>query len=236
VREVEIGDLVYVEPNILVGRVAKVGEKSAKVELYARSGVQLEGILSNTHVELEGIGNLTYRIVVPKGFDVEIGQIIRSREVDFNVIAVIERGVLKQIGQTDYAGATLTNAVARVLGVSARRAEELKRRRGLLGFGGEYELSTSLLPFLDVIIRECIRVKDLYESDYQKSVAGFTLVGGGANLPGIGDYFTKQLQLPLSEPGSLRHFAYGENLEPLAKSLGRDLAVASGLTLKSKLS
>ncbi len=151
-------------------------------------------------------------------------------------IAVVEKGILKHVGQIDYAGATLTNAVAHVLGVSPRRAEELKRRRGLLGFGGEYELSTSLLPFLDVIIRECTRVKEQYENSYQKKVGSFTIVGGGADLPGISDYFVERVRLPFEEPAPLRYFSYASQLAPLSKTLNRQLNVAAGLALRTRLS
>lgn len=150
-------------------------------------------------------------------------------------VLVTEKGVIKQISQSDYGGATLTHAIAKALGVSTWRAEELKRRRGLRGFSGEYELSTSLLPFLDVIIRECERVRGLYERGNDKKIETLMLTGGGALLETISEYFTNQLQLSLREPSPLRHFTYPASLEPLMKVLNKELGIAAGLALRARL-
>ncbi|MBI5732500.1 type IV pilus assembly protein PilM [Candidatus Jorgensenbacteria bacterium] len=147
-------------------------------------------------------------------------------------IVVAQGGAVRYTSQSDYGGASLTQALAHGLGVTASRAEELKRRRGLLGFGGEYELSTSLLPFLGVIIQECERVKSLYERTYSRKVERFTLVGGSANLPGIEKYFEDQLGLELNSPRPFARIAYPPALEPAMKILSSELALSVGLALR----
>lgn len=151
-------------------------------------------------------------------------------------IAIADEGMLKYSSQTDYGGATLTNALARSLDVSATRAEELKRRRGLLatdvGEEGESELSTSLLPFLDVIIQECDRTRTIYERMYGKQVARAILVGGGANLPGVRSYFKQQIALEVGLPDTFSRLQYPVALEPAVKVLSNDLSLAIGLALR----
>jgi len=146
---------------------------------------------------------------------------------------VVAHGVaVQQVGQTDYGSLLLTQALARSLGISPARAEELKRRRGLLTGGAEAELSTSLLPFLDVIIRECERVRGLYERTYGARVERFMLAGGGANLRGIEEYFRERLQLALAEPRPFIRLSYPSGLEPAMQFLNREFAVATGLALR----
>lgn len=145
---------------------------------------------------------------------------------------VAENGILKYTGQSDYAGVSLTQSVARSLGISAFRAEELKCRRGLLGHGGEYELSTALLPFLDVIIQEGGRVRADYERIYGRKIERFLLAGQTANLPGIGKYFAEQLALIESQPLLFTDIKYPAELEPVVRDLSRTLPIAVGLALK----
>ncbi|MFH1192871.1 MAG: type IV pilus assembly protein PilM [Candidatus Jorgensenbacteria bacterium] len=147
-------------------------------------------------------------------------------------MVVMHGAAVQQVGQTDYGSLSLTQALARSLGISHTRAEELKRRRGLLTGGAEAELSTSLLPFLDVIIRECERVRGLYERTYGARVERFMLAGGGANLRGIGEYFRERLQLALAEPKPFAHIPYPSGLEPAMRLLNREFAVAAGLALR----
>lgn len=147
-------------------------------------------------------------------------------------LTVVDHGVVRERGQTDYAGAALTQALARSLGVSSLRAEELKRRRGLLSASGEYDLSVSLTPFLDVILQECVRVRGSFEQAYRASVGSVMLVGGGSDLPGIHEYVASQLSLPVARPAPLRTIAYPPSLEPIKKSLSNHLALSVGLGMK----
>ena len=148
-------------------------------------------------------------------------------------VAIIEKGTLRYTGQTDHGGVTLTKSVARSLEISSLRAEELKRRRGILEIeGGEYELSTLILPFLDVIIQEVMRIQAVYEKNYQKKVEQLILVGGGANLLGIDKYFSRQIGLSVFQPRLFSRIKYPNEIEPIIKALNHDLALASGLALK----
>lgn len=144
-------------------------------------------------------------------------------------IVISEKGVLKYNGGTDYGGIHLTQALSRGLGITASRAEELKRKKGLLGRGGELELSTLLIPFLDVIIQECRHVKDVYERRYGRSVEKLFLTGGGANMPGLEKYFSEEINLPLLVPPPLSGVLYPPDLEPALSGLNNYLLVALGI-------
>jgi type IV pilus assembly protein PilM len=132
-------------------------------------------------------------------------------------------------GQTDYGGVYLTQAIARSLGVSTMRAEELKRRRGLLAGGAESELSTLTQPFLDVIIQEVNHAKDAFERRYGKKVDKAMLLGGGANLLGIQEYFANQVNVPIVRPNFFAAIGHDPKLEPIAGQLQNELPVAVGL-------
>ncbi len=145
---------------------------------------------------------------------------------------VVEQGIIKRVTQSDYAGSTLTQALSHTLDISPKRAEELKRRKGLLGSGGEYELSTSLLSFLDVIIQECERAKREYERVSGKTVEELIIVGGGGNLKGLEKYVKEQMQIRVRVPDALWRFKRDAELEPIVPELNRELATATGLALR----
>ncbi|KKU15196.1 MAG: type IV pilus assembly protein PilM [Candidatus Jorgensenbacteria bacterium GW2011_GWA2_45_9] len=147
-------------------------------------------------------------------------------------IAVVENGLIKQIEQTDYSGIYLTQALAKSLDISMVRAEELKRRRGLSPDGAESELSTLLLPFLDVIIQETMHAKTAYERRYGHKVERIMLVGGGANLTGIEKYFSSQTGMRIIHHSVFMGMSYSSEMEPVVKTLGNQLAVALGLAKK----
>lgn len=147
-------------------------------------------------------------------------------------IYIIEKGISKRTTQIDSGGSSLTKSLARSLDISAFRAEDLKKRKGLLGSGGEYEISHALFPFLDVIFNECARIKNEFERTSGKKVAEVALVGGGANLLGIDAYARDALGLPIKTTDSLRHFALKGEIEPIRKEIGRTFTTASGLALR----
>ncbi len=157
---------------------------------------------------------------------------IGSRSTAF---MVAEEGHLKFISQSDFASSSLTQSLASGLGINIRRAEDLKRQKGLIGldYVPERELSTLLLPLLDVIINEAKRVKDNFEHSYQSSrVAGVVLAGGGANLLGIEKYFEKEMGMPTEKAKPFLIFDYPPPIGPLIDSLGPSFAVALGLAMK----
>ena len=147
-------------------------------------------------------------------------------------IAVAEGGFLKHNYQTDFAGGSLTQAIASGLNINIRRAEELKKQRGLLAAGGEYELSTLTLPFLDAIINEAKRAGANYEKSQGVKVERVILTGGGANLLGIEKYFEEQINLPTVIGNPFSKVKYPPRIEPIVKELGPSFSVAIGLGIK----
>ncbi len=143
-------------------------------------------------------------------------------------IFVVRNGRILYASQTDYGGIHLTQAIARSLGLTNARAEELKRRKGLIAGGAEAELSTLTLPFLDVIMQEVTHTKDVAERRYGWQIKRAMLTGAGAELLGVEKYFASQLDLPVVKPNPFVRLAYPVSLEPMLLSLSRELPSAIG--------
>jgi len=222
----------------------KVGEKTAgdgtslqqiflvslpndQVQKYKRI-FQLAG-LNLTALEVEGF---SLARALTRGDDEPV--LIVDIGARSSTFLVARNGLLKSMGQSDFAGGSLTQSLASGLGINVRRAEDLKKQKGLtgLGYAPEEELSTLLLPLLDVIISEVKRVKEGYESSYQQAVKKVILTGGGANLPGIEKYFSDQLGAVIVKANPFSQMQFSPKLEPLVSNIGPLLSVAVGLALK----
>lgn len=147
-------------------------------------------------------------------------------------IAVAENGVLKYSAQTDFAGSSLTQMVANGLGINILRAEMLKKQRGLCGSGGEYELSTLMFPYLDVILNEARRTKDIFEGNYRGKVQKVILSGGGSHLLGIEKYAADWFGLPVIKANPFSRVILPSEISPLGPEIGPLLSVAIGVGMQ----
>lgn len=149
-------------------------------------------------------------------------------------IAFVDKGQLRYNSQSDFAGAALTQSLASSLNVNPLRAEELKKERGIVGQGANYELSTVMLPFVDAIINEVKKAHFNYQTQFPTApkIERVILSGGGANLLGIDRYFQSELQLPIVKAAPFSKFEYPAAIEPLVEELNPLMSVALGLTLR----
>lgn len=149
-------------------------------------------------------------------------------------IVVSEGGTIRFSAQSDFGGASLTQAISSGLNINPLRAEELKREKGIEDRGANHELSTIMMPFIDAIINEVKRAEFNYNGQVPgaKKVERAILAGGGAELSGIEKYFEMQLGIPTVKASPLIRLEYSPSIEPLAKELNSLFGVSLGLTLR----
>lgn len=150
-------------------------------------------------------------------------------------IVFLEDGQLVWSAQSDFASASLTQVLATSLSINPLRAEELKKERGIIGSGPNYELSTIMMPFLDAIMEAVKKAQFEYQEQFPsaKPAERMMLAGGGANLLGIESYFSRGFAVPVVKANSFARFAYPVELEPVVSELNPLMSVALGLGLKA---
>ncbi len=206
------------EQILLISIPNEVIEKYQRI--FAAVGLKLRALEIESLALMRSISDAS----MPSTLLVDIG----SRSTN---IAVVEKGGLRYNYQTDLSGASITQALAGGLGVKIRRAEKLKRERGILG-GSESELSTLMMPFVDAILNEVKRAKTKYEQSLNIPVEQVILAGGGSKMPGIVQYAQDQLGLPVMICNPFLKIHYPSSLEPIVRDLGPTFAIAIGLGLK----
>lgn len=149
-------------------------------------------------------------------------------------IIFLEHGQISWNAQSDFASASLTQALAASLGVNPLRAEELKKERGVVGVGPNHELSTIMLPFLDAIISEVKKAQFVYAQQFPMAAKAerVILAGGGANLLGIEKYCEREFGVPVAKAAPFLRFEYAPEIAPLVAELNPVMSVALGLGLK----
>ncbi len=224
-RYIKVGEKTYPD-GTKKQQVFLISIPNERIESYHRIFSQAGLELQDIEIEQESISRALTGFNSEPTLIIDIGG--RS-----TAISVAEKGVLEYAAQTDFSSGSLTQALANALNISERRADQLKRQTLIIGKGGDHELSTIMIPIIDVIISEAQRVKTGFEKGYNRSIKKVLLAGSGANMPGFESYLAQQMQLAVSTGNALKSVSYPPELEPIAPLLGSTLAVAIGLALKS---
>ncbi len=193
-------------------------------KIFSSAGLDL------IYLEIEGLA-LT-RVLIGSDPTPTIILDIGSRSTN---ILIADQGSLRMNSQTDFAGGTLTQAISNGLNIDVRRAEKLKKQRGLQGEGGERELSTLMYPYIDAIIEEAGKMREKYEKSYNIKLERLIISGGTSLLPGIESYIKKQISLPVIRANPFSKIEYSKDLEPIIRDIGPVLSVATGLGVRGLL-
>ncbi len=113
-------------------------------------------------------------------------------------IAVLEKSFIRVTGSIGIGGNTFTLDIANKLGVTLENAHQLKVLNGLAPGPRQQKISAALKPSLERVVSEVKKVIRYYNErlNEEKKIEQVLVVGGGSNIPGIGDYFTNALVMP----------------------------------------
>jgi len=163
------------------------------------------------------IGNLPLNCVI-----IDIG----ARSTGLNII---EGGFLRLSRNLNIGGDTITDKIAQALNISVSRAEQFKKD---FGISNSTFIPETVKPVLNVIKNEVKQLLTIYQSQ-NVPVEKILLVGGGANLPGIVDFF-QDLKLKVELGNPLGVVGYAQDLEPVLKRYALSLSIAIGLALRNE--
>lgn len=90
--------------------------------------------------------------------------------------------------------------ISKQLGVSMPEADIIKIKYGLDYSKKQNEITDALKPFLEQLLKEIRKMIRYFEERYGSSrkLSQIITMGGGANMPGLNEYLTSELRLPVS--------------------------------------
>lgn len=101
-------------------------------------------------------------------------------------------------GTVPAGGLVFTKLIKDKLNVSEAEAGFIKTKYGLSKSKKQEEIVSAVKPTLQKIIAEIRRMSRYYEERYgsSSSISQVVILGGGSNMPGLGDYITETLRTP----------------------------------------
>lgn len=113
-------------------------------------------------------------------------------------------------------GDTFTEAIAAKLKVSHEEAHIIKTKYGLGKSKKQNQIIEALQPELDKIVREVKRMVRYYEdrSETKSKIGQVVSMGGGANMPGLSDYLTNMLRIPVRAYDPWQEIESGKHKSP----------------------
>ncbi len=129
-------------------------------------------------------------------------------------------------------GDIFTSLIAKKLGVTTGEGYVIKTKYGLGKSKKQKEITEALSPELEKLIKEIRRMVRYYEdrSNKNKEIGQIVIMGGGAHMPGLSDYLTNSLRLPVRMSDPWQAFNLGRLKAP--KGAEKSMYVtSSGLSL-----
>lgn len=142
-------------------------------------------------------------------------------------IAVLD-GSVRITGGIATGGNTFTLDIAKKLGVTLENAHQLKVLNGLAPGTRQEKLTAALRPSLRGIITETRKVIRYYNErlSNDRRLEQVLVVGSGSNVPGIGEYFTNELVMPVRTARPWQELNFGNLPEPAKQFRSRYISVA----------
>lgn len=144
-------------------------------------------------------------------------------------IAILDGGAIRVTGGLGIGGNTFTLDIAKKLGVALENAHQLKVLNGLNAGPRQAKITTALQPSLQRIVTEVRKVIRYYNERItgdERKLQQVLIVGGGSNMPGIGDYFTNELVMAARVASPWQRLDFGKLAQPNKQFRPRYITVA----------
>ncbi len=164
--------------------------------------------------------NLSINVLEVETFS-EVRALVKDKEptVIVNIgdrasnISIIDNGFIRLCNSVEFSGFQLTKSISDSLNVSFQRAEELKREKGINQAIGSLA-STPLFPIIDKIIFSMQRLISTYLiQNPKREIKRVILSGGGANMPGLAEYFYNKTNIKTERAQCFSGIQYPPQLE-----------------------
>ncbi len=144
-------------------------------------------------------------------------------------LVLVDDGLVKVSRNLDAGGKDITRTLTDGLGITAERADTLKRSDK--DFLNQAE-SKLVFPALDMIANEGKRMLSMYQGKYpERTCEGVVLSGGTAQLTGLTTYYERLFGLPVRVGDPWKRVIVPSMADADIKRLGTSFSVALGLAL-----
>ncbi len=217
-----------------------VKQSNETTELFV---VAVPRVIVDSYLELAQIMGLETVLIEPtlsssgRLFSLDVYSSEPALIIDFGAqssdISIFDKQTLV-IGTVQGGGANFTSYIKNKLGVTSQEAAMIKTRYGLGVSKKQDDIKQALEPTLEQIVKEIRRMMRYYEERYglERPISQIINIGGGANMPGLSEYFTEALRLAVRHTDPWQYFNY-KGLQPPSAADRPMYATVAGLSLAS---
>lgn len=197
--------------------------------------------MTNSYLELGQILDLETVLIEPtlsssgRLFSLDERSNMASFIIDFGSlsadISIYDKHILVT-GTVQGGGVNFTESIKGKLGVTLQEAALIKTRYGLNASKKQTEIKQALEPTLGQITKEIKRMIRYYEERYgtDRPIGQIITLGGGANMPGLTEYLTEAMRLPVRSVEPWTYLNY-KGLQPPAAADKSMFSTVAGLSL-----
>jgi len=146
--------------------------------------------------------------------------------------SIVDNGYLRINQSADVGGDVITKTIAAKLSISEEDAEQRKYKLGLTQDGGDDGLATATKTVIKDIIDRGTNLRRIFERKSNRSVAKTILIGGGANLKGLAEYWAEVSGISTEVGNPWKGIKVPPILNNKLLAIGPSFAVAVGLALR----
>jgi len=127
------------------------------------------------------------------------------------------------------------HAISKSLGVNQDLAEEMKKKYGLLPTETPEgkEVREVLIPLINSLLRDIEQTFLRFKNVEGKEVEKIILAGGGANLPGLLQYFQNYFKKEVEIANPFKKIYFPAILEETLREMGPSFSIAVGLAQRA---
>lgn len=130
-------------------------------------------------------------------------------------------------------GQAMTNLISKSLKIDSQAAEDLKAKYGIAE-GQKQQIMSAIRPMLEELVREIRKMVRYYNdrvSGSHREIVHIITSGGGAQMPGINEYLSSELQLPAKVLEPWQRLDFGALPKPPQEQQAEYLTVAGNAIL-----
>ncbi|MBI5138491.1 MAG: type IV pilus assembly protein PilM [Candidatus Vogelbacteria bacterium] len=147
-------------------------------------------------------------------------------------ISIVDYGVIKATQTISKGSQDMTLAISKSMGIPFAKAEEIKRKVGLIG-QQEGDIVTLINPVLEYVFYEANEFLVNYQRKYKRSIAKVIMIGSGSLLQGLSDIAKKSFGVEVTYGDPFRKVEAPAFLDNVLKDAGPTFSVAVGLALRA---
>jgi len=148
-------------------------------------------------------------------------------------LAIVEKDIPVLTRSIDVGGKTISQAIANVLGVDVKRAEQFKRLHGipLTAVDNASGVPKAITSAIQTILQETQYLIQTYARQGEGKIEKVILTGGSSLLPGLPGYLERQLNKRVFIGDPFARVVYPLDIQPILQELGSRLSVSVGLAM-----